>query len=214
MDAVVKMLLIIFGAVIAALCGYAGSYLKEHGKNAATKDDFDDLLEQTRQLAKATKAIEAQISDQFWNKRRLWEMKRDALLSAVGSLGRADDALLALATAYGTADKEKPEEWHETKSNNLLAYQKEINHYDEKRFEASLICGSDLDDAMRGASKLIRGAASKVLREQISGYSEAGAPIQKAILEVLTLSRKELGIGTSEASNPQSSGPSAAPNPG
>jgi hypothetical protein len=140
-------------------------------------------------------------------------MKRDALLSAVGSLGRTDDALMVLATAYDTAEKNTPEEWRDLKLDASLTYQKEANNFDEKRFEASLVCGNDLDDALRAASKLIRGAASNVFKTKVNGYADVAIPIQKAINEVLKLSRKELGINGNDLATSQSSGSSAAPVP-
>jgi len=76
-----------------------------------------------------------------------------------------------------------------------VAWQTAINNYDEKHFIASLVCGADIEKAMRTASKEIRTISSKVFDEEVSEYSQVSASIQKAIYEVLTLARKELGVG-------------------
>ena len=97
--------LVIVPFISAGAGAYLGSYLKKKGANLATREDLDDLVEQMSAVTQATKAIEAQISDQAWNKQRHWEMKRDALFSAVQALGRADDTLISLITTHTAAKR-------------------------------------------------------------------------------------------------------------
>ena len=177
----------IFTVLCAGFGAYLGSYLKKKGENLATKEDIEELT-------RRTKEIEAKIDDQVWNRQRHWEMKRDALYSAVGALGRADDALLSVASTYETAQKGKPEDWEEIKLEGIMKYDNESTNFDQKRFEASLICGGALDYAMGTASKEIRGAATKVFKGEAIGYASVSKPIQAAINEVMKLARKELGI--------------------
>lgn len=62
-------------------------------------------MDQVKATTEATKAIEARISDQFWNRQRHWEMKRDSLLEALAALWRLDDALISFAVVIDAEKK-------------------------------------------------------------------------------------------------------------
>jgi hypothetical protein len=72
-----------FMLVVSGISGLvgsaAGSYFNEKTKNLATKEDI-------RELTMLAKTIENQVSDEFWNKQRVWELKRDALLNLAVAL--------------------------------------------------------------------------------------------------------------------------------
>ena len=84
----------------AGIGAYIGAYLKEKGKNTATKEDFNDLKEQTRQLTHATKEIETKIDDQVWNRQRQWEMKKEIFIEATRIAAKADETLARTVSAY------------------------------------------------------------------------------------------------------------------
>src|SRR5208283_2457485 len=65
---------------------YLGAYLRKKAENLATREDLDKLVEQVRAVTTATKEIEARISDEAWNREKMWELKRDVLLEAVKGL--------------------------------------------------------------------------------------------------------------------------------
>ncbi|HKM82576.1 MAG TPA: hypothetical protein VJY15_16650 [Candidatus Acidoferrum sp.] len=104
---------------------YLGAYLRKKAENLATREDLDKLVEQVRAVTTATKEIEARISDEAWNREKMWELKRDVLLEAVKGLGDCFQAFLGLCWAYqadsrliragelGDVDKrvKKLEEW-------------------------------------------------------------------------------------------------------
>lgn len=73
-------------------------YLSKKGENLATHEDIQKLVEQVTAVTQATKEIEAKISDQVWNRQRLWELKREAVYSVMLALNKADDAVLGLST--------------------------------------------------------------------------------------------------------------------
>lgn len=170
------------------------SYMKKKGENLATKEDIKDLAAQTALLTQTAKDIEAQISDKVWNKQRQWEMKRDALVSAVQALGRADAGLLLLASAYTMARKHGEDVWAQKVGETKLAWSDLINTFDEKRFAAELICTKELASAMRAAAIEIRLSAKKVFNEKIDDYGVISKPIQEKIGKVRELVRSELGI--------------------
>jgi hypothetical protein len=90
----------IFTVLCAGLGGYLGAYLKKKGENTATKEDFNDLKEQTRELTRATKEIEAKIDDQVWNRQRQWEMKKDIFIEATRIVAKADETLARTVSTY------------------------------------------------------------------------------------------------------------------
>ncbi len=85
--------------MVSAFVGsYVGSYFKRKGENLATKEDFNDLKEQTRQLTQATKEIEAKISDAVWDRQRKWEIKKEVLFDATRGLVDFNNALIGLSS--------------------------------------------------------------------------------------------------------------------
>lgn len=90
----------------AGVGAYFGAYLKKKGENIATKEDFNDLKEQTRQLTHATKEIEARISDESWDRQRGWELKRDLLLRMVVAMQGIDGAASLIASTLITVEKD------------------------------------------------------------------------------------------------------------
>jgi hypothetical protein len=65
---------------------YLGSYLKKKGENLATHEDIDKLVDQVKAVTKATKEIEAKISDDVWSRQKRWEVQQAALLAPCDTL--------------------------------------------------------------------------------------------------------------------------------
>ena len=83
------------GTLVSAFIGsYLASYLKQKGKNFATHEDIDRVVEQVRAVTSATKEIEAKISGELWDKQKQWEMRREVLFSAAKQVGGLVDFLM------------------------------------------------------------------------------------------------------------------------
>lgn len=65
-----SFLLMLLAAGIGA---YIGAYLKEKGKNWATKEDLDSLVAKEEQTAKAVQEVKGRISTETWVKQRRWD---------------------------------------------------------------------------------------------------------------------------------------------
>jgi hypothetical protein len=184
--------------LLSAGCGaYLGAYLKKKGENLATAEDLHQLLIQVESVTQTTKTIEAAISDKMWNRQRQWELKRDAVLSAIESLGRADDALLAMVLAILKAREEGPKitPFIDQKRNACLDIWKEaISTYDEKRRVISLVCSKETSHAFQRAGHQIRTGASKVFKGEVKTFEELMPPIQEAIVAAFESGREELHI--------------------
>ena len=67
----------------AGIVAWVGAYLKIKGENLATKQNFDDLLKQQEETAKAVEDIKSEISQRDWARREwanLRRIKLEALL--------------------------------------------------------------------------------------------------------------------------------------
>ena len=151
--AITSLLSVIVGLFIGS---YLPGYMKKKGENLATKEDIADLISQTRLLAQATREIESRIEDQVWNKQRQWELKRDAVFAAVEAMSRAEDRMVAVASAYDLAKKQGVESWQPYMSKATESWGDQMNDSDEKRFGAELVCSPTLVNAMRETAILMR----------------------------------------------------------
>lgn len=71
-------------------------YMSEKGKNLATHEDIDKLVEQVSAVTQTAKEIEAKISDQVWDRQRRWELKRDHILLVAERCANTKDTLMSL----------------------------------------------------------------------------------------------------------------------
>jgi hypothetical protein len=78
---------------------FIGSYAAKKGENLATKEDI-------AQLTKIAERIRAKISDEYWDRQKQWEMRRDTLYEAVRVLTGYNGALTGLHLAYSVIDHE------------------------------------------------------------------------------------------------------------
>ena len=101
MDHLTSILIV---ASASALGGYLGAYLKKKGENLATHEDLEKLVHQIRATTEATKAIEARISDEMWNRQRQWEMKKEVFVEATRTIAKADAVLARTVTGYLAGD--------------------------------------------------------------------------------------------------------------
>ncbi len=190
----------------AGIGAYFGAYLKKKGENLATKEDFDNLEEQTRQLTHATKEIEAKIDDQVWNRQRQWEMKKEILLEATRIVAKADETLARTVSAYlnGRVTREEidqcEEHWYQLAANG-----------------SSIMIIADAS-TINVSSSMVKAFIDTVLSLKLNEDNQADARQKfdqfralRAGFHVFT--RKELGITLELPPTPQSTGSSAVQAP-
>jgi hypothetical protein len=75
-------------SIIAALfIGAAKSYMGEKGKNLATKEDLQDVVDQVKVVTRTTEQIRTELSEATWSKQRHWDLKRDTALEIMRAYG-------------------------------------------------------------------------------------------------------------------------------
>lgn len=205
-DAIEKMLLIVFGGVVATIGGYWG----QRFKNAAMKDDFEDIKEQTRQLAEATREIETKIDDQVWNRQRLWEMKREIMFKAVKRLNDVENNLLSLEIFW----QNKPDDEIESqeagitfRNGYLTSWQKAMRSFEELEALTQVACSLETMRAFTQLGNSLRATAARIVNGDKFAYTASMKERYKLSGLAKAAIRRELGVPTSVM--PLTSAPSA-----
>jgi hypothetical protein len=183
---------------VSAGCGaYFGSYLKKKGENRASQEDLHELVEQMKAVTEATKAIEANISSEVWDRKRQWEMKKEVAFETSRTFGSAEMALAVTSAAISGLLKNKESVYLSRKASEGID---ECNEFIFKlrglRIQNALVCGSPVVGAFIKADGLYMDA---VLGLEINTFKkdEAEERINKfrsAMSEVNIAQRIDLGI--------------------
>jgi len=185
---------------------YLAGYLKTKGENLATKEDFKDLKEQTRELTQTTKEIEAKIDDQVWNRQRLWEMKRDVLIEFARTLSDFEQAILKISTKV--EDRSKSVYQAELFRDALADWKKSSAKFERDSFVVGLVVSTRTQSGLAELSKVLRDAFGDILQSgKKETYSNHHKGIAAKLETVKALIREELGIMTTPTF--QSNGTSA-----
>lgn len=75
----VYALIVLVSLLASGVGAWLGSYLREKGKNFATKEDLDKIVEQLRMTTRAAEEIKAQISGELWVGQRRRELQLEVL---------------------------------------------------------------------------------------------------------------------------------------
>jgi hypothetical protein len=145
---------------------------------------------------KSNETIKDQLTNQTWDRQRQWEMKRDAVLAVVPSLGRTRDALMYLAGLVSQMREDLPSEWqrHPKLAELSLELIRRLEEFDEKRLIASFLCSDELATALDEAGKAIRSAISTIKKEEHFSMSELFPPVRETVSTALLKAREEIGL--------------------
>lgn len=80
--------------LLAAIAGtFLGAYLKQRGKNFATRADFEELLKQTKALTVETENIKNDLARSSWLHQQSWSLKEKYYSGLLENLWRLRDAV-------------------------------------------------------------------------------------------------------------------------
>jgi hypothetical protein len=200
--------------IFAGAGAYFGSYLKTKGKNLATKEDIDGVVEQVKLVTKATKEIEAKISNDVWDRQKQWELKREVLFEATKRLSDLDNKLLALNTFWqlksrGGIDKtSKIQLQHKC----VTEWKTSLGSFEEVESLVYVTCSAETMRAFAGFSDLMRRTAGEIVNNNPDAYLNGKQERNFMLTAVRVAIRKAFGAPLEIT--PQSTVSSAAPSPG
>lgn len=203
---------LILATVVSAFAGsFSAGYLKKKGKNPATHEDLNNLVEQVEATTRATRAIESRISSEVWDRQRQWELKRDAVLEAIEALSAAEDTLMTACTFYQMLLKKRTSLAKEEYDKATLDWKDKITEFESKRTIATLLCGDEFNTALITVRNTIRTGMKWLMTKSIKSSDEIATLVSPAMRAAVIGARRELGLP--EEVSPQSNGSLAIPAP-
>ena len=208
-----QVLVAVLIAIVSGLVGYWRAYANKKGENLATHEDLQMLVEQVKATTEATKRIEAQISNEVWDRQRQWEMKREAVISTVQAmLSCKEQVLHSIARAQLLAGENKSPKGDKGFAELLTKFADQLNDFEAKRVVALLICSGDFGSSLLKARDALGRAMKTVYEKPLKEADDSVNAIKAPVATALALGRRELGYVPLNTTF-QSNAPSATPTP-
>jgi hypothetical protein len=124
--------------VLPSVASFIGEYAKRKGENFATKEDFEKVLVQIEQQAKAVKGIEERIVHEYIEKREISKIQREKLEETYEALS-AELELFSKNLATAATDAHRDVEFPSNKVEMLITLyfnddlSSQLDYYKEKR---------------------------------------------------------------------------------
>ena len=139
---------ITFYSILAFVVGlfswsFLPSYMREKGKNLATKEDIQELARQTAILTQTTKEIEARLSIGVWSKQQRWDIQKTALLDSLKDLSTAETFLVRLVQTF-VDTKDHPQGWETRRKEANEKYAERINNFWRTQLAIEIVCGREI----------------------------------------------------------------------
>jgi hypothetical protein len=217
---------IAFYGILAFVVGlfswsFLPGYMREKGKNLATKEDIQELARQTGILTQTTKEIEARISISVWSKQQQWDIQKTALLDSLKDLATAETFLVRLVQTF-VDTKDQPQGWETRRKEANEKYAERINNFWRTQLAIEILCGREIGSHFqeidtifdRVRKSLKQGEFDKIWNTQypelLAAKRQLGETVRKRLgLDVETGEELVPGSGVTL----QSSESSAAPSP-
>lgn len=213
-----EKVMLFIGWVLPVLGGafvgsYLATYLKEKGRNLATHEDIDKLVDQVRAVTTTTKEIEAKISNEVWDRQKRWELKREVIFAMTRSIAEADNALMELHATLKSERVTDEATWAEHYFERLKKWTAASAAFQASHMSVVIICSYETSSAVGELGALMLPLAAKMTASKDAElYDKSHHELAAKLMKVRAALRKELGI--EPLSKPQSGISSAAQTPG
>jgi hypothetical protein len=202
MQTTVIVIVFLANACLVGAGVYLSSYLKKKAEGLATKEDFKDLKEQTAELTRTTKKIEAEIDQDLWDRQKRWELRRDVMFEAAKAVGAVKDALNRMHGTWMT-DKQNAAQGKPTRPDKqgeaYAAFNKAAEEMDQAFMLVAIACGNDVRDRLadfvvftRDMGVQIGDGKPEKFMEQADLFATKYANVAKAIRAEMDLKKTNL----------------------
>jgi hypothetical protein len=183
--------------LIGAFVGsFLGGYFRTKGENVATHEDIQKLVDQVRATTEATKAIEARISNEVWDRQRQWELKRDALLEGGRALADLNAALMKLNAVYSAkAENTQISKAFENQETAAIdAFNKAAYSFQRAQLVVSVVSGNEVQKAFIAMETILKEISLEVVDGDTKKYSKTLPRLKESATGVTRAIQKELGM--------------------
>lgn len=186
---------LVLTAVFGGLGAYFGAYLRQKGKNLATHEDINKLVDQVATVTTTTKEIEARISSEVWDRQKLWELKRNVLFELAKRVAAIFDALGKLDSAYAIArQSDLPGLGLEHRSEANQKWFAALASLEESKLFVDVICDKYLQDAVLKFRVLAVAIAHAINKGDREIFLKSHPELRKLGDAIVSATRKELGV--------------------
>jgi hypothetical protein len=205
MDPALGMFLTAVGGFVG---GYLGPYWAKSQEIRAIKDNFKELKRQAEATTAATKAIEAKITDDVWDRQQRWQMKRDVFFETTRKIAATKDKLTSLYSIYetdrqGLAANTPERQERRTKANT--EFNDAVEGLDEAALLIDLVSEDELKRAIQEAGLFARRSADKISAGRPDLFLSSVNEFGSLLIALTRAMRKEIGEGKSPTSQSNAS---------
>lgn len=181
-------------SLTAGAGAFFGAYLRKKGENLATHEDIGKLVDQVEAVTTATKKIEAQISDQVWDRQKRWELKKDALFDTAKKITLVNDALNEMYAVYHTNALYRPVPPERLKKANeaYAAWNVAASALDGTTLLIDLLCAKPMATGLISLSVFLRCISKEIAEGNPEFHQQSTRELVAKLEAVKNLMRKEL----------------------
>ena len=181
-----------------AIAPYLKGYSEQVGQIRAMKENFDNLVIQTRELTTITETIKGKISDDFWDRQEQWKLRRDAIADTWRNLQELETSLINLHSAFSCPIiGDEKADFLALKGRYAASKQFEAcnTRFLHAKDFADLVIGKELPTYLSAYFKQVGGIAKEIINKNPGYYtSEQRKELADKYNLIRLESRKELNI--------------------
>lgn len=184
------------GLLFKVVQKYIDGYISERGKNLATKQDFDEILDRIKESTKIAESIKAEIGSNAWLRQQHWSSQDKHYTAVLGNLAELHSATMNAVTLVKLIDEHRDNKGAAEQLKKDLREQlsKSTNAIESLRIKFASACIYFSDDAKKAVEDIIYREMhiSLDVREMTLAADMLAKRIAKAISDVQGSAVQEL----------------------
>jgi hypothetical protein len=180
----------VWSFIAAGLGAYFGPYLKKKGENLATKEDLQLIVDQVSAVTKTTEEINAQISNEVWDRQKRWEMKKEAAIDVMKATSALRHALFKLGEL--SSDPRLGDEAREARAESR--FREGLEMFMQAEAIAALVCNKTVHAHMKPLMKSAFDVGDALENDKLKS-DEKVAEFRGRLTMLQAAIRDDLGIG-------------------